>query len=177
VKKKHLFFLFLIPLIFLIVFLVLKNPEEQKFFPVNVNGRFSISLPDFLHPAAGIDSSAALQYENEKENIFVLVYEITPDSSAKQISTQAYFKSLADEFASRLERGKLVKFYPQKIGGRNGFVGNILGTVDGTQLYYRIALVKNADEFYEVIIGTTRSRKSEHNENINQMINSIIFLE
>ena len=131
---------------------------------------FSISIPEYLSKTDSIDSSALLQYENEKEQMFLLVYEKIDSTNT---SPEKFFKTFSDNFTAKIEHGKLINYYPEKINGLDAVIGNIRGSVNETGVYYKIASIKNNKSFYEIIIGISSTMKSSYDEDINQIIYSI----
>ena len=85
------------------------HSEPVKFNAVTFEDKFSILIPEYLSKTDSIDASALLQYKNEKEQMFVLVYEITDTAN---VSLKYFFKKVSDNFISRIGQAALVKYYP-----------------------------------------------------------------
>lgn len=109
--------------------------------------------------------------------MFLLVYEVADTTN---VSLKDFFKKFSDDFISRIGQANLVKYYPEQINNRNGFIGNIRGTVNETNAYYRIAVIEsdtsrrtNAQRdksFFEIIIGTNDNNTSQYDEDMNKII-------
>lgn len=151
----------------LIAFVFIFNSEPVKFNSITVEGKFSISIPEYLSKTDSIDTSALLQYKNEKEQIFLLVYEITDIAN---LSLKDFFKKTSDNFISKIGQATLVKYYPEQINNRDAFIGNIRGKVNETSAYYRIAVIESDMSFWEIIIGTNDVNKSRYDEDMNKII-------
>lgn len=148
-RKVFPYFLILL-LVSVSVFLIVFRSEPVKFNEVIIPGKFSISIPDFLVKALPGDSSLVAHYENEKKQVFLLIYQ-EPDTSHR--SLQIIFTNFSNNFISRVEQGHLLKYYPEKINGCNAFIGNIRGKINGNGVYYRIAAIKSNNNYYEFIFG------------------------
>lgn len=171
--KKFIFFFCVLIFISLVVFIFFFNSEEIKFNTITVPAKFSISIPEYLSKTDSIDASALLQYKNEKEQLFLLVYEIKDTATA---SLKDVFKKVSDAFISRIRHATLVKYYPEQINNRNAFIGSIRGTVNETSAYYRIAVIESGNSFFEIIIGTNDNNKSQYDEDMNKIISGFASL-
>ena len=168
--RKYLpyFLLFVFVSVFILIFFF--QSEPVKFNEVTVPDKFSISIPDYLSKTASIDSSALIQYKNEKEQLFLLVYEISDTSNT---SLQDFFKKISDDFISKLENGSLLKYYPEKINGLDALIGNIRGSVNETEVCYKIAAINSGKVFYEIIIGISSTMKSSYDEDMDKIIRGL----
>ncbi|MBI3501498.1 MAG: hypothetical protein HY063_06870 [Bacteroidetes bacterium] len=163
--KKYFpyFLIFIFISVLLLVFF--SQSEPQKFTTTIVPDKFSISIPDYLSKTDNIDSSALLQYKNEKEQLFLLVYE-KHDSS----SLENFFKKFSEGFASKLEHGVLINYYPEKINGADALLGNIRGSVGETGVFYKVAAIRAKNSFYKIIIGVSENMKSTYEEDMDEII-------
>ena len=169
--KKIILFFFLLIFISLLSIILFFHPEPVKFNTVTVDGKFSISIPTYLSKTDSIDPSALLQYKNRKEQLFLLVYE---KSDTLHLPIEALFKSFSDDFISRIGRANLIKYYPEKINSHHAVIGNIRGTVNETEVYYRIAVIKvNDTTCFEIIVGTTENNIGQYDEDIGKILNEI----
>ena len=164
-KRPFLIFCLFI-LVSLVGFLLLYKQEPVKFTRVE-QGKFSISVPEYLTPTDSIDPAALLQYQNEKEQMFLLVYE---KADTVEHSFEDFFKKFANDLIARVGDATLLKYYPKKINGCNAIIGNIRGKVNGTGVYYRVALVEARNAFYEIIVGIADDNRSNFEEDINSVI-------
>ena len=167
--RKYLpyFLLFVFVSVFILIFFF--QSEPVKFNNVTVQDKFRISIPEYLSKTASIDSSALIQYKNEKEQLFLLVYEISDTSTE---SLQDFFKKISDDFISKLENGSLLKYYPERINALDALVGNVRGRVNETGVYYRIAVIKSGSSFYKIIFGVSENMKSFYDEDIETILQS-----
>jgi len=171
--KKALLVFCLLSIISIISFLFFINSEPVKFETASVAGKFSISVPEHLIRTDSIDPNALIQYQNVGDHLVLLVYE--KKDSVKNV-LEASFKNLTNELIAKIERGTLLKYFPKKINSRNAIVGNIRGNVNGTTVYYRIAVIEGAGSFYQIIVGVLEDNRSSFDEDINSIIDSFIIL-
>jgi hypothetical protein len=132
-----------------------------------IAGKFTLSIPEYLSKTDGIDPAALLQYKNEKEQLFLLVYE---KKDSLNLGLASVFKIFSDDFIARMEHGNLVKYYPMQITSHRALIGNIRGTVHETEVYYKIAVIPSGNSFYEILIGITENRKSSYEEDLDKII-------
>lgn len=163
-KKIILLFCALVSLA-LLVFIFTSDSKEVQLSTINVEGKFSISIPEYLTKTDSIDSSALLQYQNDKKQLFLLVYEISDTSALKD-----FFKKTSDDFISKLEHGTLMKYYPEKVNGADAMIGTIRGSVNETGVYYKIAVIQSGNSFYKIITGISENRKSDYDEDMDKII-------
>ena len=166
---KKYFPYFLIFVFVSVLLLVLFSKEEsQKFNLVTVPNKFSVSIPDYLSKTDSIDSSALLQYKNERDQLFLLIYE-----KEDSLSLENFFKKFSENFISKLHNGTLINYYPEEINGADVLVGNIRGSVGEAGVFYKVAAMQGKNSFYKIIIGAVENRKSDYEEDMEKIIQSI----
>ena len=136
-------------------------------------GILSIAVPEYLSKKEDSTSSLLLRYENEKKQLFLLIYE---EQDASGQSLEVIFKLFSDNLISKIEHGNLMKYYPEKINNQDAFIGNIRGKTNEMGLYYRIAVIEANKKYYEVIFGTSDDDQLFVDDDISKCIQSIKFL-
>ena len=159
---------FLLLAVSFVAFIFFIRPKPIKFATAMLEGKFSISIPEYLIKKDSICNDAVLQYDNEQENIFLAVYEHHDSASIQDI-----FKRSAGGYVSTIEHGTLQKYYPEKINGHDAFIGNIRGSVKETKVYYRMAVIQCAHGALEIVIGTGNDNESRFTEDMDTIIHSI----
>lgn len=164
--KKILFIVILLLLVSALSLIAFFRSEPVQFNKVTYKKEFSIPIPDYLTHSNNLDSSAIIQYHSLEKNIFVLVYQhpITADT------LNSYFKQLTSKLTAAIDRGTLLKYYPEKINGNQALIGNIRGSVNETIIYYRIALIQTESSFYEIIWGIDENIRSSYDDDMNKTI-------
>ena len=169
--RKYLpyFLIFAFVSVFILIFLSQSN--TVKFNTVTVLNKFSISIPEYLSKTDSIDSSALLQYKNEKEQMFMLIYE---KNDSENVSLDSCFRKFSNNFIEKMEHGNLVNYYPEKINNTDAVIGNIRGRINETGVYYRVAVIRAGNSFYTIIIGLSENMKSQYDEDIDKIIRGLI---
>ncbi len=168
---RKIFPYFLIFVFVSVLLLVLFSKSElQKFSSVTVPGKISICVPDYLSKTDSIDSSALLQFKNEREQLFLLVYE-----KSDSVSLEILFKKFSENFMSKLHNGTLLNYYPEKINGADALVGNIRGSVGETGVFYKVAVIEFENSFYKILFGVSENKRLDYEEDMEQSIKSIII--
>ncbi len=166
--KKIILPFFILILVSLLSFIIFCHPQAVTFKTV-AEGHFSISLPSYLTKADSLDPTALVQYKNEKDKLFVLVYQ---ERDTSNVPIEMIFKKFSDDFILKIEHGNVVKYYLTKIGLQNAVVGNIRGSVNETAVYYRVAFIRSASGYYKIIIGVESDMESSYDEDMDTMIRS-----
>lgn len=168
-KKLIIVFSAVISLLFLI-FIVSIPPEKVKFKNYEIKQKFVISVPEYFSKTNDIDTSAILQFKNERKQVFLLVYEL---NNSMQIDVKEKFHQEANNLISKMDKGNLLNFYPTNINGINALVGTIRGNTRKTIVSYHLVLFNKNAVFYKIIAGTTERNKSDFKKDIDKIIKSI----
>ena len=170
--RKYLPYFLIFAFVSVLILIFLSQSNTVKFNTVTVPNKFSISIPEYLSKTDSIDSSALLQYKNEKKKMFMLMYE---KNDSENVSLDSCFRKFSNNFIAKMDHGILVNYYPEKINNTDAVIGDIRGSVNETEVCYRIALFKTKGVLYKIIIGISSTMKSSYDEDINQVIQSITF--
>lgn len=167
--RKYFPYLIILFLLSVTAFFFIVRTEPTKFHEVTIEGKFSISVPEYLSKTDSIDASALLQFKNEKKKMFLVVYE-EQDTLAQ--SLQELFKKFSTDIIANIENGILIKYFPEKINGKDAFTGNIKGEMNGAKAYYRISVIESSSTFYEIIIGVSDNNRNLVEEDMDRIIMS-----
>lgn len=167
--KKVIFIFFGLIILSIISFFFLSRSESVKFNETDLHGKISISVPEYLFKTDSIDASALLQFKNEKKRIFLVIYE---EQDTLSLSLQDFFKKCSDTYISHIDKGVLIKYFPEKINGYDTFIGNIKGESNGSKVYYRIAVVKSSTSFYKIVVGSSEKNRNLYDEDMYTIIRS-----
>ena len=167
--RKFLLYFSLLILVSLISFILFVNPQPIRFESVKISGAASISIPEYLSKTDSIDPAAALQYKNEKEQLFLLIYE---KKDTINLQPEVLFKKFSDDLIARIGHCNLVKYFPKQIGSHQAVIGNIRGIVNETGVYYRIAVISSESAYYEVLFGVSENRFGTYDEDMNRILDS-----
>ena len=134
-----------------------------------MDGKFSISIPAYLSKTDSLDPSAVLQYENVKDQLFLLLYE---ERDTTNLPIENIFKNFSESFIQKIQHGNVVKYFLTKIDSQNAVIGNVRGSVNETAVYYRIAFIRSNSCYYKIIIGVQNDMESSYDQDMDAMIRS-----
>ena len=152
----------------LLIFIISFDTEEPELNIITAEGKCSLSVPKYLSATDRIDPSAFLQLKNEQEQFFILVYEKTDSVH----SLMTFFKDFSERFISKVDRGNMTRYYPEKINGLDALIGNIRGNVNETEVHYRIAVFQSGNRFFTLMAGTTEKSHGQYDDVITEIIRS-----
>lgn len=165
--RKYFPYLLILFLLSASAFFFIFRSEPTKFSEVIIDGKISISVPEYLSKTDSIDPSAILQYQNVNSNVFLVAYE---ERSLAGKTLQEFFKDFSDNLIAGIENGALLKYYPEKINGHNAFIGNIRGSVNETKVYYRVAVIESSNNMYRIIFGVGDGNQSTYYQDMDKII-------
>ncbi len=141
--------------------------EPTVFKETAVEGKFSIPIPEYLSKTDSINPSALLQYQNAQEQVFLMVFA---GIDTLHQPMKEGFKRFAGEFVSRMEKGNMLNYHPEKINGCEAILGDIRGRINETEVYYLLAMIRSGKYRYRIITGVSAQQKSKYKEDLLEMI-------
>lgn len=167
---KHIGFLFLL------AFSFASCKHETVFTEVKVNNRYSISVPEYMQPCADLHKDASLQYQNTEIDIYAMVIEekkSTMENYNLDYDIDTYFKNIASQpFIENIKNGKVSPPGRQTIDGNKTLTSEITGNIEGTDVYYKLAIVETKFSFYQILTWTRADRKEKYNGDMTKFIES-----
>jgi hypothetical protein len=150
--------------------------NETVFKEVKVNNRYSISIPDYLQPCTDLHKDASFQYQNTDKDIYAIVIDErkkTMENYDLDYDIDLYFNSIAKQpFLETIKEGKVSPPGRQDINGHKALVADITGKVDGTAVYYRMAVIETPFAFYQILVWTRADNKDKYFPDMVKMIES-----
>jgi hypothetical protein len=141
--------------------------KQTVFTEAKVNNRYAISVPEYLQPCADLHKDASLQYQNAEKDIYAIVIDEKKATMLEHdldYDLDLYFKSIASQpFLETIQNGKVSPPGRQEINGNKALIAEITGSVQGTDVYYRMAVIESPYEFYQVLIWTRAENKDRYN--------------
>ena len=151
--------------------------KETVFNEVKVNGQFSVLIPEYLTPSAGLHQQASLQYQNEEKEIYVLVIdESKADMQAYDLDydIETYYKNIVSTpFTEKIKNGKVSIPGMQEINGNKALIAEITGILNGIDVYYKLAVIETNKRFYQVLTWTRLDRKENYEKDLLKIIESL----
>lgn len=150
--------------------------QETVFTDVKVNNRFEISVPEYMQPCADLHKDASLQYQNTEIDIYAMVIEekkSTMEDYDLDYDIDLYFKNIASQaFIENIKNGKVSPPGRQTIDGNKALTSEITGNIDGTDVYYKMAIVESKYSFYQILTWTRADRKEKYISDMTKFIES-----
>lgn len=151
---------------------------------VIVNNKFKMQIPTFMHSQKSLNEEASMMYANGVRELYVMALEYTPD----QLQQIIINSNLENEINIDLEGfSKLIGFEegeyfltPKDLGKLEDITINGLKTkrfentrkINKVNVYYKVALLKGKNTYYQVIAWTLADRRNKNEKIIGDMINS-----
>lgn len=165
-----------VTLLILVAFSFASCKHETVFNEVKVNNRFSVVVPDYMQPCADLHKDASLQYQNTELDIYAMVIEekkSTMQDYDLDYDIDTYFKNIASQpFIENIKNGKVSPAGRQTIDGNKTLTSEITGNIDGTDVYYKLAIVETKFSFYQILTWTRADRKEKYIADMTKFIES-----
>jgi len=171
-------------LIILITFAIVAC-EDTSYQKVQIDDKFSLSLPGYLSEANGLNDEASLQYQNLIKEFYTIVIDenietfnnaIIDNELQEVYSTDldGYYSLLIDTFSEGID--VFSKSDPENItiNGMPAKFVEIEGAVDNVNIYYHYTIVKGEKDYYQILSWTLRDRKVNYNEQMGEVANSFV---
>lgn len=171
--KKTILFLSL----FLLLFLT-KSVAQTSLKPYKAGHLFDISLQDYLTKTSGLNSAAAIQYQNKIKEIYGFVIFDTKEelelAEMKYSSINEFYEDFMNDFLKD-EKSSVAKPVFTKIGDINFVECDVIFTneEDKTEIYYLIGIVETKKSFYKVLTWTAGEDKNKYKEDFRKIVYSL----
>lgn len=172
-------------LIFVLIgFIVLAGCQpKDKTQKAEVAGKYSLELPEFLTKTSGLNQDATLEYQNLEKEFYIIVIDepIGEFNKAIQESEIAdlyspdltgYSLYVSDVFLETVDIISETPLTDVTINGLKGKHMEIEGSVGGVDVFYFYTMVQGAKDYYQVLTWTLLSKKEEHKEEMQKIVNS-----
>jgi hypothetical protein len=158
----------------LFLFFICSCTQPVKYNEVKVNSQYSLSIPEYMTPTGEMHKQASLQYQNtEKELYLVVIDENKEQMEAYDLNydIETYYKNIISiPFNEALKNGKVSIPGRMDIDGNKALVSEITGTIDGSDIYYKLVVIESARHFYQIVLWT----KQDYKEKMESIMDSII---
>jgi len=163
----------------LLVFLVSCH-RDAVFTEVKINNRYTILMPDYLHPCADLHKDASLQYLNTEKDIYAIVIEEKKKTMANfdmNYNVDLYFNNIASQgFIETIKNGMISIPGRETINGNKALVADISGKVDQTEVFYKLAVLETPYTFYQILVWTRADNKEKYEKDMIKLIESFTEL-
>lgn len=174
--KKIISLLFILTL-----FSCSQNTQNEKLEKKTVDNKYSLYVPESLSATTELNDVASLQLQNQFENFYVIVIDESKKDFLQAVENNVlnvtpdldgYYSVITNHFKQAVKDYKLYDIKKKKINGANAIVFSMSGVNDNTTIFYRYAIIKGSERYYQVMIWTTGSKEKEYAERMNKIIDS-----
>ena len=185
--KKFLIAILSVSFLFLAIYHPVTNafqPGDPEFNLVNIEGRYSMELPEYLYKGYDLNSDASLQYQNTSKEVYIIVID-----ESKQVFKDVFIedhdfdttKSILENYARvqmksvRDNMSAVTKDSAERIlktGCGDARVYDIFGNVDGVdgELGYTLGFIEGRLNVYMIMTWTFRKDWPVYHQDMDRMI-------
>ena len=151
-----------------------------------INGLYSMKIPDFMTSSSSLNDDASLQYNNLYKEKYIIVIDENKQEfvdAFKEIEEYDESMSIVDNYASvqlqyMAEAGTIIKeseLKNLKINGMQARMRAIDANIAGVAepISYWLGYVEGKENMYTIMAWTLESRKDSYEAEANEMIKSI----
>ncbi|MDI9256385.1 PsbP-related protein [Flavobacterium sedimenticola] len=168
-------------IVLLLILACFSCDSNQEFRTVTIANKYTIDLPDSMEKTENLNGDASLQYQNLMGELYTIVIDETKESFHNAIAINAidiepsldgYSNVVRSNFTDKIKGLTISEEAETKIHGKKAKLFSITGNVEGYDVFYRYAIVEGKSNYYQIMVWTEKSRKENHKETINRIINS-----
>jgi hypothetical protein len=179
--NKSIFTLFFVLLSQL---LLLSSCESSKPREVVIDNKFKMQLPGYVSDQKRLNEEASLMYANLLREVYVMVIE----DSFEEMNNAIIENDLVDDYSldfdgfcklvannetdAFLVKDDISKLKSTTINRMSSRFYEGTRNITGADIYYKIALVKGKETYYQVVAWTLASRADRYGEVLGEMIYS-----
>jgi len=153
-----------------------KHPHITVFKEVQVPGKFTLQLPEYMHATTGIfnEGKPSLQYGNDSLNVYMIVFD-TGRQNLNEKTLEQYYDSIAPNSS---DSGVVIALPKSEIINKDSaLTTNMLASNNGSAAYYKIAAVASPKRFYYMMIWCKMNKKDSLNEDFSHVLGSFRDME
>lgn len=152
---------------------------------VDVNGKYTIEVADFLNSASGLNDDASLQYQNPVREVYIIVIDEPKKEFEEAIvgtefhdSTKSTLSNYANAQAESIKQNvtisKISNMMSRKIGSLNAESISVEGSVSGVPfpIFYHLTYVEGKEDLYMIMQWGLQSKRDEINPIFEKTVNS-----
>lgn len=141
---------------------------EKTFEAIEVDGKFSIEVPDYLRECSDLSEEAVFQYKNRYRSFYVLVFV----EENKKTPLKKFARSEVQELATLLIDSAISKPQAINLNGTKGWQHITSGRLDEKFVYYIHSFVESEKARYKIVLWTLDEKKVTHLPDFQYIINS-----
>lgn len=158
-----------------------KDPNAVE--RVTVEGKYSIEIPVSMTSSSALNEDASLKYQDARRELYIIVIDETTDEVEQAIVdnglTELYstdLKGYAELLQDGMEGTITISFnsgpQPATLDGKQSLLYDMEATAEGVDVFYKLAYVRGADRYYQIMTWTLLSKREVHENRMDRMIRS-----
>lgn len=160
---------------------------DDSFQEVKINGLYSMKLPDYLTEGYDLNDEASLQYQNTKDEVYVIVLDESKEDFVSMyrdiLEDYDSTKSAVDNYATKQmesieENMETVTskstIRKSKLNGCDARIVDVIGTQTGIAdgMGFTVAFIEGKETLYMLMTWTFEKDKPKFQDDMDKMINS-----
>jgi hypothetical protein len=169
-------YIFLSAIVAGLIITACKHPHITVYKEVQVPGKFTIQLPEYLHATTGIfnEGRPSLQYGNDSLNVYMMVFD-TGRQNLNEKTLEQYYDSIVPNSS---DSGVIIARPKYEIVNKDSVMTtNMLASNNGSAAYYRIETVAAPTRFYYLMIWCKMNKKDSLNDDFGHVLASFKDIE
>ena len=148
-----------------------KHPHTTTYKEVQVPGKFTILVPDYMHATTGIfnEGKPSLQYGNDSMNVYMIVFD-TARQNLNEKTLQQYYDSIAPNSS---DSGVVIASPKYGMVNKDSVMtSNMLASNNGSAAYYRMEAIAAPKRFYYLMMWCKMSKKDTVDDDFSHVLSS-----
>lgn len=141
---------------------------------VQVNKDYCVELPTFLKPVNDLHELSACQYGNDEKELYFVLLNVSKQEISQNgwnMDLEQYFNNVAAQpFAENISNGMISDPVKKEINQLPALTAEITGEVNGSQAYYKLAVIETESDFYQLLVWTRADKKDEHSQEMEKIL-------
>lgn len=164
-------------MVFLALVMLAACQQTNDLQTVTVNNQYSIDLPNSLVESKDLNNQASLQYQNLKEEFYVIVIDEPKEEAhaalteiSMPLNLSGYTKFLMTEFMASVKVSEKSDSKDVEINGLKTVQLDFSGITQDLDVFFKLAYIEGESHYYQIMTWTLSNRKTEHQEKMNALL-------
>lgn len=146
---------------------------------VNIQGKYSLSIPSFLTKVNNLNEDASLQYQHAWKELYVIVIDETKTEYESALDIYNLSSSYSQDLSGYTNL--VLDNFTQYRGSdtQEGMINNLPAkivrmeeNIDGLDIYFAMAVIEGKENFYQVMTWTLAEKKYQYQEKMQDILYS-----
>lgn len=145
---------------------------STEYQQVNAGNKFSVTVPSWMKQQDNLAQGAQFQYANRFRNFYAIGF--ATDKAPAKATLAEFLRTNTDTLKAHLTRPIVTDSVAVTIGGMPGARLEVLGKMDGEDIYFSEVFLEGRSRYYHLSVWTRNAeRKLKFKEDINHILNSV----